>query len=143
MEERPHPIKEQVEYLLSKGIGVDDVGWKEASEHQKHCPCVESPLMQAVCFRDYWMVKFLLEAGADPEIRLFTEEWEWYGYEKWLYDDLDLAIYNGAIGEARQNALEILALLLHYGSNQWPGDMCITVDKEKRTIRIQGPDLLF
>ena len=109
LEERPHSIKEQIDYLFSKGIHVNDIGWKEAKEYQKNHSdlWVEVPLYFTVRHRDYCMTKYLLEHGADPDIRFsFDEEDEMFPdvFDKnhWLLDDLDIAIVNGDCAEAME-----------------------------------------
>ena len=141
LEERPHAMKEKVDYLIAKGIGVNAVGWKEAEEHWKSMgPCVKTPLFHSVVHCDYCMTKYLLENGADPGQKLFSDgDYDQVGYEDWLLDHLDIYLFNGRRGESGENILEIAALLMHYGLDQWPGGMCIDVDKEHRTIEGHGP----
>ena len=135
LEERPHPIRDQVEWLIGKGIGVNAVGWKEARQFQKFAPSVESPLMHAVEHRDYCMIKFLLENGADPCQRLFTDGfYDDLGYEPWLVEHMDVMIMDEDAGDSMMLDLEIASLLMHYGLDQWEGGLCIDVDKENRSI---------
>lgn len=135
LEERPHPIKEQMDYLLAKGVGVNSVDWEQAEAHQEYDVCVETPLVHSVVKCDYCMTKYLLEHGADPAQRLFSDgDYERLGYEDWLLDHLDIYIMNGDHGDAGTLDVEIAALLMHYGLDQWPGGYCIDVDKENRTI---------
>lgn len=144
LEERPHAIKEQVEYMISKGISVNAVGWKEAEEDQKYNVGVDTPLYHSVMNIDYCMTKYLLEHGADPAQKLSNEEnYKDIDYEDWLLEHMDIQILNGDSGEARDLELEITALLMHYGLDQWEGGVCIDVDKVNRTIRGHDPILNY
>lgn len=139
LEDRPHPIKDQVEWLMKKGIGINAVGWKEAQENFDFAPYVETPLMQAVTNRDYCMTKYLLENGADPTQKLFTDgNYDRDGFESWLIEDMDINIVNGDIGDSMMLDLEIASILMHYGLDQWEGGLCIEVDHENRRIRGHG-----
>ena len=143
LEARPHRIKEQIDYLIGKGIGVNAVGWKEAEEHQEIAPAVETPLFHAVVHCDYCMTKYLLELGADPCQKLFSDgDYDIDGYEDWLIEHLDIYIFNGDRGPAADNELEIAALLMHYGLDKWRGGMCIDVDHETRTICGHNPHFI-
>ncbi len=144
LEDRPHSIKEQVDYLMGKGITPNAVGWKEAEEDQEWAPCVETPLFHSVVNCDYCMTEYLLKNGADPGQKLFTDgSYDEDGYEDWLLEHLDIYIFNGDRGNAGTNDLEIAALLMHYGLDQWPGGMCIDVDKENRTICGHSPRMMY
>lgn len=143
LEERPHTVKEQIDYLMAKGIGVNAVGWKEAEEEQKTAPAVETPLFHSVIHRDYCMTKYLLECGADPCQKLFSDgDYDRIGYENWLPDQLDLYLFDGDQGDAGQNDLEIAALLMHYGLDKWGGGFCIDVDHKTRTIYGHSPHFI-
>ena len=143
LEKRPHSIKGQIDYLMEKGISPNAVGWKEAEEHLEWAPCVETPLFHSVVHCDYCMTEYLLKKGADPGQKLFSDgSYEEDGYEDWLLDHLDLYIFDGDRGDAATNDLEIAALLMHYGLDQWPGGMCIDVDKENRTIHGHNPHFI-
>ena len=144
LEQRPHPIKKQIDYLISKGIGINNIGWEEAKQHQ-HSDSdyeVDTPLYYTVVNRDYCMTKYLLDLGADPDIK-FSFEDERFDSDYWLLEDLDIAILNGDREEAMENDLRIAALLMRYGNGQWPGGHCIDVDQESRTIRGHSPYLKF
>ena len=138
LEERPHPIREQSEWLIKKGIGVNAVNWEAARGEDGIARSVESPLLHAVEHRDYCMIKFLLENGADPAQRLFAEDpWD-PGYEDYLIEDMDVRIMNGDRGDSMMLDLEIASLLMQYGLDQWEGGQCIEVDKKNRRIRGRG-----
>lgn len=140
LDERPHRIKEQIEYLLDKGIGINSVGWQEASRYWKDSPMVETPLLWAVVYMDYGMVKYLLEKGADPGVRMFSDEdYSVYdGQEYWLMDHLAYYLLDDFIGDAAVNIVDIMALLMHHGLEQWSGLFDIDVDHERRIISIPG-----
>ena len=92
----------------------------------------------------YCMTEYLLKNGADPGQKLFTDgSYDEDGYEDWLLEHLDIYIFNGDRGDAGTNDLEIAALLMHYGLDQWPGGMCIDVDKENRTICGHSPRMMY
>ena len=144
LDERPHKIKEQIEYLLSKGIGINAVGWEEAKAYQGEWPCVETPLFQAVVYHDYCMTEYLLKHGADPGQKLYSDgSYDRDGYEDWLLDEMDICILNGDRGDAGDNDVEIAALLMHYGLDQWGGGVCIHVDRKTRTITGHEPKYKF
>ena len=139
LEDRPHPIGKQIEYLLEKGISLNAVSWEEAEKKQKFAPCVETPLMHAVEHRDLCMAEFLLKNGADPAQKLFSDgKYDRIGYEDWLVEHMDVLIMNGDKGDSRMLDLEITSLLMHYGPEQWEGGMCIEVDRENRRIKARG-----
>lgn len=141
LEERPHPIREQAEWLIQKGISVNAVNWEAARGEDGIARSVESPLLHAVEHRDYCMIKFLLENGADPAQRLFAEDpWD-PGYEDYLIEDMDVRIMNGDRGDSMMLDLEIASLLMQYGLDQWEGGQCIEVDKKNRRIRGRGPQM--
>ena len=141
LEERPHAIKREIDYLIAKGIGVNAIGWEEAKEYQKSDTDfdVETPLYFTVKNRDYFMTKYLLEHGADPDIKFSFEEDDMFDDEHWLLTDLDIAILNGDREEAMENDVKIAALLMHYGKGEWEGGYCIEVDHKNRTIRGHSP----
>lgn len=144
LEDRPQPIKEQVDYLVGKGISVNAVGWKEAEKYQEYAPAVQTPLFHSVVYCDYCMTKYLLELGADPGQKLFSDgDYDLDGYEDWLLDHMDYYIMDGHRGDAMELDIEIAALLMHYGLDQWDGGYCIDVDKENRTIQGHGPVMMF
>ena len=148
LEERPHKIKEQIDYLMSKGIGPNAVGWEEATENAKQyqydSPCVKTPLMHAVIHCDYCMVQYLLEKGADPGQKLFSDgNYDEDGYEDWLLDHLDYYLFDGHRGDSGNLIVEIAALLMHNGLDQWDGGLCFDVDKVNRTICGHGFKPLF
>ena len=144
LEERPHAIKEQIDYLMKKGISLNAVGWEEAEEDWEEPPSVETPLYHAVTASDYCMTEYLLKNGADPRLKLYSDAYyDKYGYTDCLLDFLDLYIVDGDRGDAATNDLEIAALLMHYGLDQWSGGMCIDVDKENRTICWHSPRMLY
>ena len=137
LEDRPHAIKQEIDYLLAKGINVNAIGWEEAKEYQKSDTDfdVETPLYFTVKNRDYFMTKYLLEHGADPDIKFSFEEDDMFDDEHWLLTDLDIAILNGDLEEAMENDVKIAALLMHYGKGEWEGGYCIKVDHKNRTIQ--------
>ncbi len=142
--DRPHLIKEQIDYLIRKGVTPNAVGWKEAKEEQEWAPRVETPLFHSVVNCDYCMTEYLLKNGADPRQKLFSDgDYDEVGYEDWLIEHLDIYIFNGDCGDAGTNDLEIAALLMHYGLDQWSGGMCIDVDKEKLTIHGHSSRFLY
>lgn len=144
LEDRPHSIKEQIDYLMEKGITPNAVGWKEAEEDQEWDPCVETPLFHSVINCDYCMTEYLLKNGADPGQKLSSSgDYDEKGYDDWLLEHLDIYLFNGDRGDAASLDLEIAALLMHYGLDQWPGGYCIDVDKENRTIFAHSPRMMF
>lgn len=144
LEERPHRIKEQIDYLMDKGIGVNAVDWEAATAKNPDDPCVETPLMQTVFHCDYCMAKYLLEKGADPGQKLFSHgSYDEVGYEDWLLEHMDIYLFNGDYGDAGNLDVEMVALLMHYGLDQWSGGYCIDVDKENRMIQGHGPHMKF
>ena len=135
LDKRPHAIKTEIDYLMVMGISLNAVGWKEAEAYQKDAPCVETPLFQAVVNCDYCMTEYLLEHGADPGQKLFTDgDYDDFGYEDWLPEHLDIYISSGDSGNAAKNDLEIVALLMRHGLDRWRGYTCIDVDPENRVI---------
>lgn len=144
LEDRPHSIKEQIDYLMAKGITPNAVGWKEAAEHQKWDPCVETPLFQSVVNCDYCMTEYLLKNGAEPGQKLSSSgDYDEKGYDDWLLEHLDIYIFNGDRGDAAALDLEIAALLMHCGLDQWSGGFCIDVDKENRSISAHSPHMWY
>lgn len=142
-EERPHTIKNEIEYLVSKGISLNAVGWKEAREEDDSYILVETPLFHAVRYRDYGMTKYLLEHGADPRISIAPDDEDARERDFWLLEDLDRALLRGDRGEAGKNDAEIAALLMHYGLDQWPGGYCIDVFQENRIIQAHSPRMKY
>ena len=89
----------------------------------------ETALMQSVCWQDYYLTKYLLEHGANPGVWLFPErDYKQWDQEYWLMDELDIAIMNGAKGEAAINILRVAQLLWEYGLRNWRGS-CIDLEK--------------
>lgn len=139
LEERPHSIKKQIDYLMAKGIGVNAADWKEA----EGALIVETPLFHSVVHRDYCMTEYLLKCGADPCQKLISDgDYDKVGYETWLPEHLDLCIYEGDWDDAGKNDLEIAALLMHYGLDKWGGGLCIDVDHKTRTIYGHSPHFI-
>ena len=137
--ERPNPVAEQTDYLLSLGIGIDVVDWEAADDGQTEPQYVRvwTPLSVAVRNRDYEMARFLLERGADPAVKLLAGL-DGYGgctFETWMLRDLDAAIRGGDEGEALRNDVEIAALLLGRLPDGWKGGERLEVDPVARIVR--------
>lgn len=116
LNERKNDIFNQIEYLFNHRadpnlcIMVD--GWTETA------------LMNAVSHLDFYLVKYLLEHGADPGVWLFDDHKfiDKEDKEYWLIEEMDYAIFSGdARGECEKLVRDIAGLLKEYGLQNWSG----------------------
>ena len=117
LDKRPYGIRDKIDDLLARGIGINAVGWKEAEEEYGPGDAwVETPLFHAVVHCDYCMTEYLLEKGADPWQRLFSEgNYDEQEHEYWLLEHMDYYEDIGYCGEAGDNIRDMKALLNRYG----------------------------
>ena len=121
LEERPDDFLKKLEFLFAHGADPNLCVMEEYG--------TETALMQSVCWKDYYLTKYLLEHGANPGVWLFPKRDDQQSdREYWLMDELDIAIMNGAKGEAAINILRVAQLLWEYGLRDW-GGYCIELDK--------------
>ncbi len=142
LSERDIPIQEMIDLLLSSGVDVNAVCWLRGDPPIDRGD-VETPLLLAVEYLDFFMTKYLLEHGADPARELFHDDFQRNGYEDYLIEDLDIALLHGAKGAAADNVLDIAAELLKHGLEKSTGGYCIEVDREHNTITGHSPRYLF
>ena len=123
LEKRKHNIREELDYLLACGADLN------------LCKLVkgltETPLFYALIYEDYYVLKYLLEHGADPGIWLSDEfdTADENDRDFWLLEHADVMILDGRRGAAKQNILNMAQLLWENGLNMWRGGICISVDE--------------
>lgn len=127
-------IIEQMDWFLANGADINLCDLSKTG-------MVKTPIAVAVCNEDYYLAEYLLEHGADPKVWLFSDFRPWLTYETWLMEDIDIKMMDSK-GEQFQNLLHIAALLAHYGMDDF-GGICISIDKETRTIEGHGPQYKF
>lgn len=122
LEERSGGLKETLDCLFAWGADPDLCVLVDGM--------TETALMHAVCHRDPYLTKYLLEHGADPGVWLFEKDpHEVQDREYWLMDELDISIMNGDKGAAAAVTLRVAQLLWEYGLRDWSG-YCIEIHKD-------------
>ena len=123
-------IVKQIEWFLSNGADINLCDLSKSG-------MVDTPLSVAVCDEDYYLTEFLLDRGANPRVWLFSDHHPWENYEDWLIEHMDVRMMDSK-GEQFENELHIAATLAHYGLDDFNG-ICISIDKESRTINGHSP----
>ncbi len=103
----------------------------------------DSSLMLAVVNLDYYLARYLLKHGADPNKRICYDNTDYYPVDSpdpFLIEDIDIQLWD-ALGEKRELCGRMARLLIDHGQKHH-GLMCMTID-ENGVIIAHGPRLRY